>query len=50
MIRKLQYGVHNKPYITHIVEIVSRFSFDPKEAHMIAVKWIFKCLKGIEDY
>lgn len=50
MIGKLQYVVHSRLDIAHAVGIVARFSADPKETHMTAIKRIFKYLKGTEDY
>lgn len=50
MIRKLYYVVHNRPDIAHVVGLVAIFQKDPKETHMVAVKRIFRYLKGIVDY
>ena len=50
MIGKLQYVVHNTPDIALAIGIVARFSANPKENHMMAVKRIMRYLKGIEDY
>lgn len=49
MFLKLQYGVHRKPSIALAIEIVARFSANPKENHMMAVKMIQRYLKEIED-
>lgn len=50
MIGKLQYVVHSRLDIAHAIGLVARFSFNPKESHLIIVKRIFKHLKGTEDY
>lgn len=50
MIGKLQYIVHSRPDIAHVVGIVARFSADPKETHMTAIKRIFRYLRGTKDY
>lgn len=50
MIGKLQYVVHNRPYIILEAGIVARFSANPKENHMMTMKRILRYLKGIEDY
>ena len=50
MIGKLQYVVHRKPDIALIVGIVSRFSTNPKENHLMAVKRIMRYLKGTNDF
>lgn len=50
MIEKMQYVFHNKLDTAHAVGIVARFSANPKETHMTAVKSIFRYLKGTEDY
>ena len=46
MIGKLQYVVHNRPDIALSVGIVARFSANPRENHLIAVKRIMRYLKG----
>ena len=46
MIGGLQYLAHSRQDIANAVEIVARFQVDPKEYHHIAVKRIFKYLKG----
>ena len=48
IIGKLKYVVHSRPNIAHVVGIVSRFSFNPKEKHMIVGKRIFIYLKGTQ--
>ena len=50
MIRKLQYVVHTRPNITLAVDMVARFSTNPKENHMMAIKRIMRYLKGTEEY
>lgn len=50
MIGKLQYVVHSRTDITHVVGIVARFSIDPKETHMATIKRNFRYLRGTEDY
>ena len=50
MIGKLQYVVHTRPNIALTVGMVARFSANPKENHMMAIKRIMRYLKGTEDY
>ena len=50
MIGKLQYGVHTRPNTSLAVGMVARFSANPKENHMMAIKRIMIYLKGTEDY
>ena len=50
MIGKLQYVVHSRPNIALVVGIVGRFSANPKENHLMAVKRLMRYLKGIEEY
>ena len=50
MIDKLQYVVHNRPDITLVVGIVARFSANPKENHLMAVKRIMRYLKGTKEF
>ena len=50
MIRKLQYVVHSRPDIALAVGIVARFSTNPKENHMMAIKRIMRYLKGTKEY
>ena len=49
MIGKLQYVVHSRLDIALAVGIVARFSTNPKENHMMAIKRIMRYLKGIEE-
>ena len=44
------YVVHSRPDIAVAVGIVARFSANPKETHMMAVKRILRYLKGTADY
>ena len=46
MIGKLQYVVHSGPDIALVVGIVARFSANPKENHLMALKRIMRYLKG----
>jgi hypothetical protein len=46
MIGKLQYVVHNIPDIALFVGIVARFSANPRENHLMAVKRMMRYLKG----
>ena len=50
MIRGLQYLNHTRPNIESEVGIVDRFQDDPKEYHYVAVKRIFRYLKGTSNY
>ena len=50
MTRKLQYIVHNRPDIALALEIVARFSANPKENLMIVMKRVMRYLKGTKDY
>ena len=50
MIGKLQYVVHNRPDIALSLVIVARFSTNPRENYLMAVKRILRYLKGIEDF
>ena len=50
MIGGLQYLTHTKPDIENIVGIVARFQVVPKEYDFVAVKIIFRYLKGTSNY
>ena len=50
MIGKLQYVVHSRPDIALAVGIVAKFSTNPKENHLIAIKRIIRYLKGTDDF
>ena len=50
IIGKFQYIVHSRPNIVLVVGIVARFSANPRENHLMAVKRIMWYLKGINDF
>ena len=50
IIGKLQYVVHRRQDITLAVGIVARFSANPRENHLLAVKRIMRYLKGTDDF
>lgn len=50
MIGKLQYVVHNRLEITQVANIVARVLANLKESHMLAMKRIFRYLKGTKEY
>ena len=50
MIGKLQYDVQRRPDIALAVGIVARFSTNPRENHLMAVKMIMIYLKGIDNF
>ena len=50
MIGKLQYVVHSRPDIALVLSIVARFSANPKEDHLMAMKRIIRYLKGTKEY
>ena len=50
MIGKLQYVVYIRPNIALPVGMLEKFSANPKENHMMAIKRIMRFLKGIEEY
>ena len=50
MIGKLQYVVHSRPNIALAIGIVARFSANPKENYLMAVKRIMRYLKGTDDF
>ena len=50
MIGKLKYVVHSRLDIALAVGIVARFSTNPRENHLMAVKRIMKYLKGTDDF
>ena len=50
MIGKLQYVVNNRLDIALVVGIVARFSANPRENHLMAVKRIMRYLKGIKEF
>ena len=50
MIGSLLYVTASRPDVMQAVGQVTRFQAAPKETHIIAVKRIFKYLKGTMDY
>eukprot|EP00253_Pinus_taeda_P031356 PITA_31356 len=50
MIRSLLYLIGTRPDIVHAVGVVGGFQENPKEAHLQAVKRIFKYLQGTQNY
>ena len=42
--------MYTRPDITLVVGMVARFSANPKEKHMMAIKRTMRYLKGTEDY
>ena len=50
MIGKLQYVVHNRLDIALAFGIVARFSANPRENHLMAVKRIMRYLKRTDDF
>jgi hypothetical protein len=50
MIGFLLYITGSRPNIIHVVEIVGRYHTTPKQSHLLAVKRIFRYLKGTMDY
>ena len=50
MIEKLQYVVRSRPDIALVVGIVARFSANPRENHLMAIKRIMIYLKGTDDF
>ena len=50
MIGNLLYLTTTRPNILQAMCMVAQFQASPKETHVIAIKWIFKYLKGIMDY
>jgi hypothetical protein len=50
MIGKLQFDVHSKPDISLSVGIVARFSANPRQNHLMAVKRILRYLKGTINF
>jgi len=49
MIGSLLYITATRPYVMQAVGQVARFQAAPKEAHVLAVKRIFRYLKGTTD-
>ena len=50
MIGSLLYVTTSKPDIMQVVGQVSRFQEAPKESHVLAVKRIFRYLKGTKEF
>lgn len=50
MIGTFQYVVHKRLGIVQVVGLGTIFFSNPKKSHMVAIKRIFKYLKGIEEY
>lgn len=50
MIRKLHYVVHSRLDIAHAIGKFTRLQKNPEETHLIAMKRIFRYLKGTVDY
>jgi FtsZ-interacting cell division protein YlmF len=50
MIGSLLYITTSRPDIMHVVGIVGRYQAAPKQSHLLAVKRIFRYLKGTMDY
>ena len=42
--------MHSRPDIALVVGIVARFSTNPRENHLMAIKTIMRYLKGTEEY
>jgi hypothetical protein len=50
MIGSLLYIIASRPDIMHVVGMVGRHQSAPKQSHLIAIKRIFKYLKGTMNY
>jgi hypothetical protein len=50
MIGSLLYMITSRPNVMQAVEQVARFQEVPKESHVLAVKRIFKYLKGTKEF
>lgn len=50
MIGKLIYLTQSRPDISNKVGIIGRFAAKPKQNHLMAIKRIFRYLKGTIDY
>jgi hypothetical protein len=46
MIDNLLYVKKSRPDVMQVVGQVARFQEEPKESHVLAIKRIFRCLKG----
>jgi hypothetical protein len=50
MIGSLLYVTKSRPNVMQAIRKVAQFQAAPKESHVLAVKRIFRYLKGIEDF
>jgi hypothetical protein len=50
MIDNLLYVISSRPDVMHAVGKVARFQAEPKESHVLAVKRIFRYLKGTKEF
>ena len=50
MIGGLLYLTQTRPDIMQVVGLVARFQADPRESHVMAIKRIFRYLKGTVEY
>ena len=50
MIGKLKYVAHSISNITLSIRIITRFSINPKENHLMVVKRIMRYLKGTKEF
>jgi hypothetical protein len=50
MIGSLLYVTTSKPYVMQVVGHVARFQETIKESHVLAVKRIFRYLKGTKEF
>jgi hypothetical protein len=50
MIGNLLYVTSSKPDVMQVVGQLTRFQATPKESHVLAVKKIFKYLKGKKEF
>jgi hypothetical protein len=50
MIGNLLYITTSRPDIMHVVALIGRYQATPKQSHLLAIKIIFRYLKGTMDY
>jgi methylase of polypeptide subunit release factors len=50
MVGALQYLIHTRPDLAHAVSYVSRFTAEPREDHLIAVKRILRYIASSHDH
>jgi hypothetical protein len=50
MISNLLYVTTSRPYVMQAVGQMTQFQVAPKESHVLAVKRIFRYLKGTEEF